>query len=187
MAINYPTSLDTFTNPLSTDLLTSPDHATQHANINDAVEALEAKVAIGNTVIGTYTAYTPTINVVVGNGTMTTAYCRVNNFVHYWGKVVFGSTTTVGGGGLSLVLPVNMDASFSGSFNTGIGLLSCRDASASATVSGSALTTGSATTVYLESTQASGSYATSQAIGPNFPFVWTTSDILFWNFYYRAA
>ena len=83
MASTYPTSIDTFTNPTSANTLASPDHATQHADINDAVETLEAKVAIGNTVIGTYTAYTPTINVVVGNGTMTTAYCRVNNFVHY--------------------------------------------------------------------------------------------------------
>lgn len=44
MAINYPTSLDSLTNPLSTDLLTSPAHSTQHSNVNDAVEALEAKV-----------------------------------------------------------------------------------------------------------------------------------------------
>jgi hypothetical protein len=60
MAINYPTSLDTFTNPTATDLLTSPSHAQQHADINDAMEAVQTKLAIGNTVLGTYTAYTPT-------------------------------------------------------------------------------------------------------------------------------
>ena len=187
MASTYPTSIDAFTNPLTTDLLTSPSHAEQHANINDAVEALEAKVAIGNTVLGTYTAYTPTINVVVGNGTLTSSYCRVNNFVHYFGKVIFGSTTTVGGGGLSLVLPINMDANFSGSVNAGMGFVSCRDASASQTINGSALTTGSATTVYLESTLANSTYALGQAITSTTPFTWTTSDILFWNFYYKAA
>jgi hypothetical protein len=49
VAISYPTSLDAFSNPSSTDALnngTTP-HATQHANANDALEALEAKVGIG--------------------------------------------------------------------------------------------------------------------------------------------
>ena len=47
MATSYPTSVDAFTNPTSSDPLTSPDHAAQHANINDAVEAIET--AIGTT------------------------------------------------------------------------------------------------------------------------------------------
>jgi hypothetical protein len=47
MAINYPTSLDTLTNPTSSDPLNSPAHATQHANENDIAEVLEAKVGIG--------------------------------------------------------------------------------------------------------------------------------------------
>jgi hypothetical protein len=55
MAINYPTSLDSFTNPSASSLLTSPSHAQQHADINDAMEAVQTKLAIGNTVIGTYT------------------------------------------------------------------------------------------------------------------------------------
>ena len=60
MASTYPTSLDSFTNPTSTSLLTSPSHAQQHSDINDAMEAVQTKLAIGNTVIGTYTSYTPT-------------------------------------------------------------------------------------------------------------------------------
>jgi len=47
MAINFPTSLDNFTNPIAGDSLSSPSHAGQHADINDAVEAIEA--AIGTT------------------------------------------------------------------------------------------------------------------------------------------
>jgi len=46
MAITYPTSLDSFTNPVSSDTLLSIDHATQHSNSNDAIEALELKVGI---------------------------------------------------------------------------------------------------------------------------------------------
>jgi len=46
MAINYPTSLDNFTNPTASDAMNSVavPHATQHADLNDAVDALEAKV-----------------------------------------------------------------------------------------------------------------------------------------------
>ena len=51
MAINFPTSLDDFTNPIGTDTQDSPDHAAQHANKNDAVEALEAKVGIDNSAV----------------------------------------------------------------------------------------------------------------------------------------
>jgi len=46
MASNFPTSLDAFTNPSSTDAMDSVSvpHATQHSDLNDAVEALQAKV-----------------------------------------------------------------------------------------------------------------------------------------------
>lgn len=47
MATSFPTSLDVLTNPTSSDALNSPDHAAQHANANDAIEAIEA--AIGTT------------------------------------------------------------------------------------------------------------------------------------------
>jgi hypothetical protein len=53
MATNYPTSLDTFVNPTGTDPLTSPSHAAQHSDINDAVEALQAKVGVDNSTVGT--------------------------------------------------------------------------------------------------------------------------------------
>jgi hypothetical protein len=46
MATNFPASLDTLTNPTSSDSLNSPSHSAQHANVNDAVEALQVKVGI---------------------------------------------------------------------------------------------------------------------------------------------
>lgn len=46
MATNFPTSLDSLTNPSSGDPLSSPSHSVQHANANDAIEALQAKVGI---------------------------------------------------------------------------------------------------------------------------------------------
>lgn len=56
MPINYPTSLDSLANPTSTDSLNSPSHSTQHANANDAIEALEAKLGVGNSPAGSATA-----------------------------------------------------------------------------------------------------------------------------------
>lgn len=44
--INYPTSLDTFSNPSSSDTMLAVSHSEQHSDINDAVEALEAKLGI---------------------------------------------------------------------------------------------------------------------------------------------
>lgn len=59
MATNFPTSLDTFTNPTSSDAMNSVTvpHATQHANINDAVEALEAKVGVNSSAVTTSLDY----------------------------------------------------------------------------------------------------------------------------------
>ena len=51
MATNFPSSLDTFTNPTATDTLDSPPHDQQHANINDAVEALETKVGVNSSAV----------------------------------------------------------------------------------------------------------------------------------------
>ena len=46
MSTNFPTSLDTLTNPSATDTLDSPPHDEQHADANDAIEALQAKVGV---------------------------------------------------------------------------------------------------------------------------------------------
>ena len=44
MATSFPTSLDALTNPTSADSLASPDHAGQHTDANDAIEAIEAQI-----------------------------------------------------------------------------------------------------------------------------------------------
>jgi hypothetical protein len=50
MAIQYPNALDTFTNPLAAQAMDAEgvEHDVQHANANDAIEALQAKVGINN-------------------------------------------------------------------------------------------------------------------------------------------
>jgi hypothetical protein len=49
--------LDTITNPSGTDSLSSPSHSQQHANANDAIEALEAKVGVNNSTVTTSLDY----------------------------------------------------------------------------------------------------------------------------------
>ena len=45
-ATNFPTSLDSLTNPSGTDSVATVSHSGQHSNANDALEALEAKLGI---------------------------------------------------------------------------------------------------------------------------------------------
>jgi len=55
MASNFPSSLDSFTNPSSSDAMDSVSvpHATQHSDLNDAVEALQAKVGADSSAVTT--------------------------------------------------------------------------------------------------------------------------------------
>ena len=47
MATNFPSSVDSFTNPTTSDTLASVPHASQHADVNDAVEAIETALLDG--------------------------------------------------------------------------------------------------------------------------------------------
>ena len=68
----FPTDLDNLTNPTISDKLNNPDHATQHANTNDAIEAIEAKVGTG--------ASTPVADsFLIGNGTGTSAWSALTS------------------------------------------------------------------------------------------------------------
>lgn len=55
--INFPTSLDTLSNPTGTELLENAvaalDHDVQHSNANDILEALEAKVGVNSSAVTT--------------------------------------------------------------------------------------------------------------------------------------
>jgi hypothetical protein len=186
MASTYPTSLDAFTNPLAADLLTSPSHAQQHSDINDAVEALEAKVAIGNTVLGTYTAHTPTfLNVTAGNGTTSGAYCRVNSFVHYYGSFTLGTTSAVTGA-ISISLPININADVATGIST-IGIMNLLDTSAAVTYQGIARYNAAVSSCFAGVINASGTYAQWNGVNATVPMTWATGDSINFNLYYRAA
>ena len=51
MSTNFPTDLDTLTNPVATDKQSVVPHATQHSDSNDAIEAIEGKVGVTGSVV----------------------------------------------------------------------------------------------------------------------------------------
>ena len=121
MATSFPAGLDSLTNPSSGDSLSSPSHSAQHANVNDAVEALQAKVGVdGSAVtssldyqlanIGTRATFTPTwtstgTQPALGNGTLVGEWVRVQNLVMVTYNLTMGSTTTFGTGNYLFSLP----------------------------------------------------------------------------------
>ena len=186
MATNYPTSLDAFTNPTAGDLLTSPDHALQHANINDAMEAVQTKLAIGNTVIGAWIDYTPTwtastTNPVLGNGTIVGRYSLVNKTVTAQILLTMGSTTTFGAGAYFFSLPVTAAATLAGYPAIGAGW--GNDVSASHATVFAANVHNSGTTVF--GLRFSGGSNGSVAV--NTPYTWASSDFITATIQYKAA
>lgn len=59
MASNYPSSIDNFTDPSGTSLITTPDHAGLHTDVNDAIFNIQ-------TVLGTTSATAALKNITAG-------------------------------------------------------------------------------------------------------------------------
>lgn len=189
MASTFPTALDAFTNPTATSLLTSPNHAQQHSDINDAVEALEAKVAIGNTVLGTYTAYTPTYSAfTLGNGTVTAKYCQVNDFVHVIGSIVLGSTSAITGN-LAIGMNFNADAIYytPTTWIMEMGTATFLDTSAGTINFGIVAGANNASIMQIFSQNASTTYASRGLVNATTPFTWATGDEIKWNVLFKKA
>lgn len=74
MPTNFPTSVDNFTNPTANDSLNLPSHSTQHANANDAIEAVEDYLLNGAGKSGLVLLKTQTIGTGVSSVTVTDAF-----------------------------------------------------------------------------------------------------------------
>jgi hypothetical protein len=48
MPTNFPDEIDQLLNPNSSNALNNPSHSQQHADVNDAIEAIQAKIGINN-------------------------------------------------------------------------------------------------------------------------------------------
>ena len=198
MATNFPASLDSLTNPTSSDSLNSPSHSAQHANVNDAVEALQAKVGVDSSAVtssldykvaqlegqGTWTAFTPSWNnVTVGNATQSFFYCVLNKTVIIRGQFVFGSTSSFTGI-VSMNVPyetqvadpgVHIGAPTFNDLNTGDLFIGHSD--------------GSGQTIRFWSVLANGTYLarSGSQLAATHPFTWATGDFLRVDATYRIS
>jgi len=57
VATSFPSGLDSLSNPSAGSSLSSPSHAGQHADANDAIEALQAKVGVDGSAVTTSLDY----------------------------------------------------------------------------------------------------------------------------------
>ena len=88
MATNFPTSLDSLTNPTAGDTLASPSHAGQHADANDAIEALQAKVGVNGSAVTTSLDYK-----VSQAATLTGAQTLTNKTIALGSNTISGTLT----------------------------------------------------------------------------------------------
>ena len=200
MATNFPSSLDAFTNPTSTSSMSGAlSHAGQHSDVNDAVEALQAKVGADSSAVtsshdykiaqleaqGAYTDSSGSItfsNFTLGNGTVIARYTQIGKFVHYWGTITMGSTSSVGSFS-AISLPVAASAYAGGSHFTSS--VFYEDPGVQNSIGGLGLS--SATLAYFQSWTASGSYVTAGGLASTVPWTWGALDRIQWSMVYEAA
>ena len=119
MTTNFPSSIDNFTNPTTSDTLASVSHSAQHADINDAMEAVQAKVGVNGSAvtgsldyklanIGTWQDWTPTISQPgsIAKTISNARYTQINNLIVAYSQMsVTGTGTTANPVTISLPLP----------------------------------------------------------------------------------
>jgi hypothetical protein len=106
MPTNFPVSVDSLVNPLSTDPQNAPSHSAQHANANDAIEAIETYLLAPFTVLA--------------NGTTAMALAaNVNVRVTPTGTATFTSTVPAAGIRSTIMILTSGASSFTITFGTG--------------------------------------------------------------------
>lgn len=126
MATNFPTSLDTLTNPTSSNKLSDVGvlHADQHANSNDAIEALQAKVGVNSSAVTTSLDYRVSqlekTFTALANGTLALAFATNRN-VRVTPTATGSFTTTVPAAGVlcNLIILTSGTTSYTMTFGTG--------------------------------------------------------------------
>jgi len=168
MATNFPGSLDSFTNPTSSSTLDSPSHAAQHANINDAMEAVQAKLGVGAGTIGEWTTFTPTLGGFTISGSPIAEYATLNDLVFLRFQVTSISTVS---SRMEISLPITGDTTGNRGFRA-MGTVNAYDSSLGDTYVGIPVITTSTTLSiwYIANTP---NY---WGDGGNIPFTWGAGD-----------
>lgn len=157
-------------------------------NIYTAGQILEATSLNDNfaSVFYGYTAFTPTISGwTQGNATFTTEYAVSGQTVHYFGEMIFGSTSAVTATALQISLPVTADFS-----PPHWGLNVWIDVSAAVSVAGRIqIAAASNMLTYWEDPEAAPIAVRLEPwnTGPVLPFTFATGDTIRWSIFYKKA
>jgi hypothetical protein len=176
MATNFPTSIDSFTNPSSGDTLDSPSHAAQHTNINDAMVAVQTRLGTGSGTIGATTSYTPALtNFTVSSQSV--QYAAVNNLVFVRFYFAISSVT----GAPIFTVPSGLNISGFAQHQT------CNLLDVGVANYQGVLMFVSSTSVAVECTNVSFTYAVNSGVSASTPFTWTAGDVISGGFWYLAV
>jgi|Laugresbdmm110dd_1035094.scaffolds.fasta_scaffold40660_2 hypothetical protein len=170
-----------------------PAAPTATAGTSTTQLATTAFVTAADQLMGTYTAWTPTgVTWVVGNGTWSAFYARVNNLVHIYGTFTWGSTSSITGSLLIGGLPANIDSAMFSSGGYGADFIIGNATYQTSGTGGAAPYLGiacanSLTQIRLWVSNASGTYLRSTATTATVPFAWATGDNFRFSAFYEAA
>ena len=171
MAATYNGSVANLLDPLANSPLNSPSHSTQHTEINDALQTLGVYQDISSTV--TFGGFTK------GNATITAKYAQANKWIHFYGRVTLGSTSSLAGP-LDVALP---------SAGT-LGIITMPSACLfwnGATVFWGTSLHISTTAIRLVAHLVNGTYASNADASSTVPFTWASGHWFAWNHVYEAA
>lgn len=178
MTTSYPSAFDAFTNPTASDDLDDGSvlHSAQHANINDAVEAIQAVLGLNP---GVFADYTPVINQ-GGNVTFTAVRARVARISDL--AIVEGSLTVTGAGVANNNITVTLPLSCAGGGGVAIGNFIVYDVSANLYRIGAAVTTSAGTVSGIRD-----GVANASAIGKDPNFALAAGDAVGFRVTYEVA
>jgi hypothetical protein len=171
VASTYNGSVANLVDPLANSPLNSPSHSTQHTEINDALQTLGVYQDISSSV--TFSGFTK------GNATVNARYAQANKWVHFWGNVTLGSTSSMAG-----PLDVGLPVTARGAVLTNNSACSFYN---NATLFWGMVLHISTTGIRLVAMNAAGTYVSNADIGASVPFTWANTHSFYWNHIYEAA
>ncbi len=193
----YPGAIDSFVNPTDTDTLASPPHDGQHADANDAVEAVEAELGINPRgafatvrarlddvgVWGTWVA--AYVNLTVADGTVVSRFVQIGKTVHAKFELTFGATTTIDASAPTISVPVTSTSLYTNELRLWIGGAQLLN-SGFATHPGLARL-ASTSTFEVMVYKADATYTTIVPISATVPHTWGEFDVLSFAATYEVA